>query len=256
MPKPISVSSSSVSIPNQSPFPYADYVSTRTALGQALLGPHFYALITGKSGMGKTSLLREVTKALDHTHLLVYFSSSKISLTGIVRVFAVHLHISPHRSFLETVRAITETIKARACHLVLVLDEADQIHPAILAELRLFAESDFPDAQIFSLILCGLPPLAEALDDPLLFPLKRRITARFTLTGLRRDELDLFLTHRFGTQDARRIPAGIMDELFERTQAAPALVHQVVQSALAASAAGTGDLDADKIRSLLDTLGG
>jgi type II secretory pathway predicted ATPase ExeA len=70
------------------------------------------------------------------------------------------------------------------------------------------------------------------LEAPELFPLKRRLVVRVALDGLRRDELDAFLAHRFGDA-ARRVPPSLKDELFERTRGAPALVDRVVAYALA-----------------------
>ena len=103
-----------------------------------------------------------------------------------------------------------------------------------------------------TVVFSGLPDLATKLEAPVLFPLKRRIAHRCTLTGLRRDELDPFLEHRFGSQEAQRIPPSGRDDLFERTQAAPALIDQVTRHALARS---NGIIDPEVVRAVLDTHG-
>lgn len=61
-----------------------------------------------------------------------------------------------------------------------------------------------------------------------------------------------FLEHRFGTQEAQRIPPSGRDDLFERTQAAPALIDQVARHALARS---KEIIDPEVIRAVLDTHG-
>jgi len=116
----------------------------------------------------------------------------------------------------------------------------------------MLAESHLGIAQLFSVVLSGLPQLLAALDVPALFPLKRRIGLRRTLAGLRRDELEPFLGHRFGTADAGRVPSAVLDELFERTQATPALIDSVVRKALAAK---QGPIDPEEIRATLDVNG-
>lgn len=242
-----------VSDAQPSPFPYADYVEARTGLLAALQGPSFYALVTGASGMGKTCLLRELAVELDrHRHYVLYVSSARASLVGIVRFIAQKLHVSPRRSYLETVDLLSDAIQAQTSHLLLWVDEADQIEPATLQEIRMLAESHLGRTQLFSIVLSGLPQLLAVLDAPALFPLKRRIGPRWTLAGLRRDELAPFLVHRFGTKDTERLPPSIHDELFERTQATPALIDSVARRALGAT---NGITDPEEIRAALDLSG-
>jgi type II secretory pathway predicted ATPase ExeA len=239
--------------PDPGPFPYADYVDAKKTLKSALKGPCFYALLTGASGMGKTELLRDITYSLDkHRYHLVYLASANISLVSIVRFLAGRLHVGARRSYLETVDVIAETIHAQTAHMVIWLDEADQLERETLQEIRTLAEHKLVAQQILTVVLSGLPELATKLEAPALFPLKRRIAHRCTLTGLLRDELDPFLLHRFGTQESQRIPQRVHDDLFERTQAAPALIDQVVHHALAKS---KGAVDPEVLRDILDTHG-
>ena len=242
--------------PNPRPFPYADYLAAQKALGKAITGQHFYATITGKSGMGKTSLVNDLPLDRErHRFQLIYLTAAQASLPGIARVMALRLHITPRRSFLECAHLLTEAIAAQGSHLVLWLDEAERLDPDTLCALRLLAESDAPRGQAFSLVLSGMPSLSSLLDIPALFPFKRRLALRLFLGGLRRDELDAFLLHRFGQPTAGRILAHFKDELFERTQAAPALIDRAIQATLDTSPKGNGDLDAEQTRTVLDTLG-
>lgn len=239
--------------PRQSPFPYADYIGARDALFAALQGRSFYATLTGASGMGKTSLLRDLSAGLDrYRYLVTYISSSRASLVGVVRFVAQRLHVTPRRSYLETVDVLCEAIAAQTSHLLLWMDEADQVEAATLQEVRMLAESDLGAEQLFSVVLSGLPALGAQLDAPALFPLKRRISLRCSLAGLRRDEIEPFLVHRFGDHDASRVPDAVHNELFERTQATPALIDQVARHALRNA---NGTIHPEDLRAALDNAG-
>jgi type II secretory pathway predicted ATPase ExeA len=239
--------------PNSRPFPYADYVAARKTLKAALKGPCFYALLTGASGMGKTELLRDISNSLDrHCYNVIYLASANISLVSMVNFLAGKLHVGVRRSYLETVDVIAETIQSQTAHMVIWFDEADQLRHDTLQELRTLVEHKLSTQQLLTVVFSGLPEVAMKLETPTLFPLKRRITHRCHLAGLRRDELDAFLEHRFGAQLAQRIPPGGRGDLFERTQATPALIDQVARHVLAT---GQGTIDQEVLRAVLDTHG-
>ena len=248
------VASDKVKTANRAPFMYADYLKAQDTLLAALTGAPFYALLSAPSGMGKTSLLRQVSVSLDrHRHQVVYLSCAQASVVSIVRYLASILHVTPRRSHLETVRVLNQAIEAHSAHLLLWVDEADQIHTEALGQIRMLAESELSTEQLMSVVLSGLPELSSKLDAPSLFPIKRRIGYRLTLAGLRRDELGAFISHRFGPAEAERLPTSVHDELFERTCATPALIDKTVRHAL--SSCQQSPLDPEVLRAALDNAG-
>ena len=241
--------------PRDAPFPYRDYVLARTSLEAAVRRGPFYGLLTGASGMGKTAIAHEVMAKLDrHRHNIIYISSSLASVVGIARFLSQSLLVPPRRSHLETVQTLSDAMRASPAHVILWLDEADQVPLAALAELRVIAECAIGVPQLFSVVFCGLPALRGVLDVQALFPLKRRISIRCALEGLRREELEPYLVHRFGAADAKRISAGAHDELFERSLGTPGLLLRVVGHALECSGAAAPVTDQD-LRRAFDAVG-
>jgi type II secretory pathway predicted ATPase ExeA len=238
---------------NAGSFPYADYLQAKQALQKALHGPRFYALVVGPSGTGKTCLMRDLTAEVDRgQHHIIYVSSPRASVVSIVRLLASAFHVNPHHSHLETVHSLAEAIQIHSTHLVLWVDEADQLDPNVLQQFRTLAEASPSPEPWMSIVLSGLFGLLDKLSAPDLFPLKRRISLRCNLSGLRRTELDSFIVHRFGTRDAQRIAVNVRDELFERTLAAPALIDQVLRHALAQT---HPTINAEVLHAILDNHG-
>lgn len=243
--------SASEALPNPAAFPYRDYVAARTQLETALRAGVFYGLVLGSSGTGKTSLVREISGTLDrHQHQLLYLSAPRVSLLSIARYFAQVLHVTPRRSSLETIKVIADAVRTQPTHLIAWIDEAASMPVDTLGELRSLAEFSHEVPQIFSVVLSGPLELKTLLDTPALFHIKRRVCVRVTLEGLRRDELDPFLLHRFGGLDARRLPIGLRDELFERVRGVPALADRVVRHAL--DRAGKATVGDEHLREALD----
>jgi len=238
--------------PNPAPFPYRDWTTAKDELEAALRRGTCYGLVTGASGTGKTSLCHALTAAEGEPRgQLLYLSASRVSLLSVVRYIAQVLRVPPRRSSVETIKALVDVIKDRTIRPVLWVDEADHLPVATLTELRSLIEFDPAPQPLLSLILSGPPELKTQLEAPALFPLKRRLVVRVALDGLRRDELDAFLAHRFG-EAARRVSPSLKDELFERTRGAPALVDRVVAYALARTAKTLGDAE---LQEALDVTG-
>lgn len=238
---------------SRAPFPYADYVAAKDALVQVLAGPPSYALVVGPSGTGKSALLRDVVDSLDRQRFTtIYLSSTRASMSNIVRFLARVLKVPTRRSSIETMDEVAKSIRlAKSSRHVVYVDEADRLTADTLQEFRVIAECELEGEPLFSVVLSGLPSLSEQIDAPIAFPLKRRIGLRCVLRGLCREELVPFLDHRFGP-DARRVPPAAHDDLFERTQATPGLLDKIVRHALAGRA---GRLDPDDVHAALDQAG-
>jgi len=175
-----------------------------------------------------------VSSLLDpRRHQLLYVSvSARATSVGLARFLARTFRVAPKPSYLETIIDLMAALKAHPTSVILWIDEADQLPHDTLSELRGLAESSGQGRPIFSVVLSGLPELVTVLDAADLFPLKRRLDLRCVLQGLRRDEVQGFLLHRFGSAGRARLSESLHEELFERTQAAPALIQKVVVFAL------------------------
>jgi type II secretory pathway predicted ATPase ExeA len=240
--------------PDEGPFPYRDYEAARAALRRAINAGHIFAVVFGSSGTGKSSLARQLSTDLTEGSRcqLVYISSSSASAFGLVNTLARVLRVQLGRSSLETAQLLAAALKTAPVRYVLWLDEACQVRVEVLREVRVLAEADLGTPQILSVVLSGLPELRTTLDAPELFPLKRRISLRCQLSGLGRDELDGFLSHRFGSTTPARFSSEHKDELFERTEAIPALIQKVVRFVL--ERAGSNPITDALLRDSFDVL--
>jgi general secretion pathway protein A len=99
---------------------------------------------------------------------------------------------------------------------VLLADEAQEMSPAVLNELRLLASTRFASRIILSIVLAGDGRLVERLAQPELVALGSRIRSRLTLEPLAREELLAHLKHWLtAAGNASLLTPQLMDTLCE-----------------------------------------
>jgi MSHA biogenesis protein MshM len=212
---------------------YSDFDDARTKLLAAIYRGPFYGLLLGASGTGKSSLLRRVATLADRHHYQIhYLAGSQTSSPALGRYLADVLHLTQRRSHAETLRVLAQTLRESPVRLVLFIDEAHLLPDATLQEARLLAESDLDSPPLFTVVFSGLPELKTKLEVPALFPLKRRLTLRLELTGLKKDEVQPFLVARLN--GAERLSHDAITAIFERARGIPALVENLADQCLRA----------------------
>jgi type II secretory pathway predicted ATPase ExeA len=111
--------------PIAAPFPYHDWNQAKEGLEAAARRGTFYALVTGASGTGKTSLCHALAVDRQKSPVL-YLSASRVSLLSVVRYFAQVLRVPPRRSSVETTKALVDVLRERSARPIVWIDEADR----------------------------------------------------------------------------------------------------------------------------------
>lgn len=173
---------------------------------QSLIREGGFALITGEPGAGKSVALRLLAdrlgrltdltvRALTHpqSHLADFYQELG-DLFGVV--------LRPHSRW-AGFKTLRERWLARldATHLrpVLLIDEAQEMFPAVLSELRLLASTQFDSRPLLSVVLAGDGRLADLLRREDLVPLGSRMRIRLALEYASREELQACLGHLLST---------------------------------------------------------
>ena len=161
-----------------------------------------FALITGEPGLGKSVALRLLAERLAaHRELaLGILTRPQSGIPDFYRelgdLFGVQL--SPHNRWAGA-RVLRERwqdhIAAALLRPVLVIDEAQEMKPAVLNELRLLCAAALDARALLTVVLSGDPRLPEKFRAPELLPLGSRIRVRLTLHPATPHELADCLRH-------------------------------------------------------------
>jgi general secretion pathway protein A len=138
-----------------------------------------FILVTAEIGMGKTTLLSALRQQLDSTTAVAYVSNSMLPFQGILEYMleefelekpgesGAQRHVTLQNFLIERHRTGQNT--------VLILDEAQNLYPQTLEQIRLLSNFETTKEKILQIILVGQPELLARLDMPELRQLQQRI---------------------------------------------------------------------------------
>ena len=168
----------------------------------ALVREGGFALISGEPGSGKSVVLRLLAGRLSKLHGLVVgvLSHPSSRLADVYRelgeLFGVELR--PHNRW-ATFKMLREHWLAHMHETrlrpVLLIDEAQELLPSVLAELRLLSSTQFDSRAVLTVILAGDRRLTEKLRHDDLRPLDSRIRLRLAMDSATGEELNVCLSH-------------------------------------------------------------
>jgi len=169
---------------------------------QNLIQEGGFALVTGEPGTGKSVVLRLLAERLgqlrDITVGAITHPSSNLAdfYREMGDLFGVEL--KPHNRW-GGFKALRERwlahLEGTLLRPVLLIDEAQEMHPAVLSELRLLSSMQFDSRTLLSVVLAGDARLSTKLRRDELLPLGSRIRTRLLMEYADRNELMACLKH-------------------------------------------------------------
>ncbi len=173
---------------------------------QSLVREGGFALITGEPGTGKSVALRLLAHRLGQLRDLSVGAMTHPSshLADFYRemgdLFGVEL--KPHNRWggFKTLRERwLGHLDSTLMRPVLLIDEAQEMHPSVLSELRLLSSTEFDSRHLLSVVFAGDGRFNSKLRREELLPLGSRIRTRLLMEYATRDELAACLNHLLTT---------------------------------------------------------
>lgn len=197
--------------------------------------------LSGEVGTGKTTIIRTLLNQLDPaTHRTALIFNPTLSPLGLLqeinREFGLpctscesrELHQSLNEFLLEENRA-DRTV-------VLVIDEAQNLAPSVLEQVRLISNLETERAKLIQIVLVGQPELKSLLGRQELRQLNQRITVRYHLQPMAFADVHEYIRHRIRVAAGGREPvtfaAGSIKKIYRFSGGLPRLINAVCDRAL------------------------
>ena len=200
-----------------------------------------FVQLTGEVGTGKTTLVRSLllNRMPDNADVAVVLNP-QITVLEFLLTICEELGIDvPGQK--DSTKALTDALNrhllsahADGRRTILVVDEAQNLAPAVLEQVRLLTNLETAKQKLLQIILIGQPELRELLGRNDLRQLAQRITGRYHLEPLTRDETAQYVEHRLRVAGAlgEVVDAGAKKEVFRLSQGVPRLINVICDRAL------------------------
>ena len=190
---------------NLTPDPRFLFLSSQheEALSHLLYGIHErkgFIEITGEVGTGKTVLCRALLEQLDDSVSTALIFNSYLNQTELLEAIGRDFGLAPEGAagagLIDRLNAYLLSEFSAGRNAVVVIDEAQNLEPAVLEQLRMLSNLETARGKLLQIVLVGQPELRDKLALPGMRQLDQRIAVRFDINELSRAEVADYILHR------------------------------------------------------------
>ncbi len=208
-----------------------------------------FVQLTGEVGTGKTTICRCLLEQVPEDTRVALVLNSLVTPRELLATICEELGLDT-QGLTESNKLMVDTLNdyllkqhALGRRVVVVIDEAQNLSPEALEQVRLLTNLETAKDKLLQMVLLGQPELRQLLQRQDLRQLSQRITARYHLTPLNQEETIAYVKHRLQVAGARRNPfrRSAMRALYQRSGGVPRLINIIADRSLAGAYAREAD---------------
>lgn len=220
-------------------------------------------VITGEIGTGKTTLCRFFLSQLGNNVKTAFILNPHFSdiqlLEAIIKDFGVESRDKTRLSIISELNKFLISESESGNNVVLIIDEAQNLKPNQLEQIRLLSNLETEKDKLIQTILVGQPELNERLKLHELRQLQQRIMVRYHITPLNTEEVKNYIQHRLNIACATE-KINFTEEAYQLitdfSEGIPRLINILCDRALlAAFVSETNNVDFHMIKKCTEELG-
>src|SRR5579863_632179 len=200
-----------------------------------------FVQLTGEVGTGKTTIVRSLLAQTPKNAEIALILNPRMTAPEFLLTICEELGIGVPDSATESLKDLVDILSqyllrahAGGRRVVLVVDEAQNLAPEVLEQVRLLTNLETNTQKLLQIILIGQPELRELLGRNELRQLAQRITGRYHLNPLSRDETTAYVRHRLRVAGATTdiFSPQALAEVYRLSQGVPRVINVICDRAL------------------------
>lgn len=198
-----------------------------------------FVVITGEIGSGKTTVCRTLLNQLNrHTQVALITNThlnSRDLLMTILEEYEIEYTPGTKSKLLSQLNYYLITQLERNNNVVLIIDEAQNLKPSVLEEIRMLSNLETETEKLIQIILLGQPELKQKLALNSLEQLRQRVSVYFHLSPLNSEEAKEYVRYRLkiaSKSDREYFTDEALNMVYQFSKGVPRLINQVCDNAL------------------------
>ncbi len=161
-----------------------------------------FILLSGEIGSGKTTVIRDLFNKHHQSIVFSRIHNTTVNFEQLLAMinedFGLKVVTTEKVALLRQLNEFLFEQYKRDKQTILIIDEAQNLGPETLEELRLLSNLETDNAKLLHIVLVGQPELRQILALPKLQQLRQRISCFCQILPLEKDEIEPYILHRMG----------------------------------------------------------
>jgi len=200
-----------------------------------------FMVVTGGIGTGKTTLCRALLAGLDGRTASALIFNPALSDVELLKTINEEFGIKlagrgTKKRYLDGLNAFLMKNFAAGKNAILLIDEAQNLSLSVLEQIRMLSNLETVRDKLIQIVLLGQPELRRLLALPSLRQLNERITVRYDLKPLAREDVRRYIEHRLvtagGEKSGSSFTAGSYDLIYRMSRGIPRRINAICDRAL------------------------
>jgi len=220
-------------------YPSAKHTEALNSLIYAVNERKGFVVITGEIGAGKTTVCRALLNKLDLNTKVAMFTNTHLTCKELIAEILEELEVEykggTKQRLLSHLNHYLIRQLSNDVNVVLIIDEAQNLTPTVLEEVRMLSNLETEKEKLIQIILLGQPQLKARLENVLLEQFKQRIALYYHISALSYNETQEYIAHRLTLVSSNGIDffsPQALDLVYEHSRGIPRLINLICDSAL------------------------
>ncbi len=197
--------------------------------------------LTGEVGTGKTTVVRTLLSRVPHHADVAVILNPRMTPGEFLLTICEELGLAIPDADRDSVKQMVDALNRRLLNahaegrrIIVIVDEAQNLSAEVLEQVRLLTNLETPTQKLLQIILIGQPELRDLLDRTELRQLAQRITGRYHLEPLSREETKGYVRHRLKVAGAAGeiFPPSALTEVHRLAGGIPRVINVTCDRAL------------------------